>query len=157
MRLWRLSGADYAERFDGGYGHRFDGRWNTRGRPVTYCSTGPALCLLDKLVHLDDLSMLPDDTMLVRYAVPEDMRIEFVRRDSLPDDWLADQGATQSKGDAWLDARSGCLLSVPSTVVTVSETVDRNVLVNHSHRDVRRISIRSIEPFRCEPRLLHYR
>ena len=157
MRLWRLSGADYAERFDGGYGHRFDGRWNTRGRPVTYCSSGPALCLLEKLVHLDDLSMLPDDTMLVRYAVPEDLGIEIVQRDSLPDDWLANERTTQSRGDAWLNARSGCLLSVPSAVVPVSDTVDRNILVNHSHQDVRRISILSIEPFRYDPRLFHYR
>ena len=42
MDLWRLSHADYAERFDGGYGLVGDGRWNGRGRPVTYCSTGPA-------------------------------------------------------------------------------------------------------------------
>ena len=54
MTLWRLSGADFAKRFDGGYGLANDGRWNTRGRPVTYCSTGPALCVLEKIVHIDD-------------------------------------------------------------------------------------------------------
>ena len=60
MRLWRLSNAEDAERFDGGYGLHRDGRWNTRGRPVTYCATGPALCLLEKLVHVEDLALLPD-------------------------------------------------------------------------------------------------
>ena len=49
MRLWRLSAAAYAERFDGGYGLEYAGRWNERGRLVTYCATGPALCVLEKL------------------------------------------------------------------------------------------------------------
>ena len=35
MRMWRLSGADYAERFDGGFGHFHGGRWNTRECPHT--------------------------------------------------------------------------------------------------------------------------
>ena len=63
MRLWRLSAAKYARSFDGGYGLRHHGRWNTRGRPVTYCATGPALCLLEKLVHIDEM---PDDTHTYR-------------------------------------------------------------------------------------------
>ena len=155
MRLWRLSGADYAEQFDGGYGARFDGRWNRRGRPVTYCSTGLALCLLEKLVHVEDMSLLPDDTMLVCYDAPEDLGIEFVQLAELPDDWLADQRATRSMGDAWLNARSSCLLSVPSAVVPVNDTADRNILVNHSHGDAEQISISRIEPFRYDPRLLH--
>ena len=157
MWLWRLSGADYAERFDGGYGYRYDGRWNTRGRPVTYCSTGPALCLLEKLAHIDDMSLLPDDTLLVCFDAPEDMGIEFVQLDALPDDWLADDRVTQSMGDAWFNARSACLLSVPSAVVPVSDTADRNILVNHSHEDAGRISISRVEPFRYDPRLLRHR
>ena len=73
MQLWRLSAGVYAERFDGGYGLENDGRWNGRGRPVTYCSTGPALCVLEKLVHLDDASLLPDDMV---YAAPDDLKVE---------------------------------------------------------------------------------
>ena len=62
MRLWRLAGAAYADRFDGGYGLDHEGRWNERGGLVTYCSTGPALCVLEKLVHVEDTGLLPDDT-----------------------------------------------------------------------------------------------
>ena len=78
MRLWRLSGADFAERFDGGYGLRHDGRWNVSGHPVTYCASGPSLCVLEKLVHVDDPLLLPDDTMLVCYDVPDDVTMETV-------------------------------------------------------------------------------
>lgn len=67
MQLWRLSGAAFAERFDGGFGLEHDGRWNGRGRPITSCSTGPSLCVLEKLAHIEEAGLLPGDTMLVRY------------------------------------------------------------------------------------------
>ena len=93
MQLWRLSGAAFAESFDGGFGLEHDGRWNGRGRPITYCSTGPALCVLEKLADIEEAGLLPDDTMLVRYHVP------------------------------------------------VADTEDRNIIVNHRHKDVARITV----------------
>lgn len=54
MILWRLSGVEHARAFDGSYGLLFDGRWNTMGRPVTYAATSPSLCVLEKLVHIED-------------------------------------------------------------------------------------------------------
>ena len=98
MQLWRLSGADYAERLDGGYGLALDGRWNGRGRPVTYCSTGPALCVLEKLVHIDDAALLPDEMMLVRYDAPDALNVEEVPLDSLPDRWRMSRSLTMGDG-----------------------------------------------------------
>ena len=73
MRTWHLSGADYARRRDGGYGLDHDGHWNDRRRPIACCATGPALCVLEKLAHIEDAALLPDDTVLVRYDVPARM------------------------------------------------------------------------------------
>ena len=64
------------------------------------------------------------------------------------------QRLTRSRGDAC--ARSGCLLRVPSAVVPVTDTVDRNIVVNHSHGGAMRISISRIEPFRYDPRLFRH-
>ena len=156
MRLWRLSGADYAERFDGGFGRSHEGRWNTPGHPVTYCSTGPALCVLEKLVHIDDPLLLPDDTMLVCYQVPDDVAIESLRLEQVPDDWRTKPRTTQSMGDAWLQGFTAALWSVPSAVVPIAHANDRNVLVNHRHEDVGRISISRIDPFEYDPRLFSF-
>ncbi len=114
MRLWRLSSAAYAHRFDGGYGLDFAGRWNERGRLVTYCATGPALCVLEKLVHVGDTDLLPEDTMLIRYDVPDDLPVEESQLADMPEDWRADDRVTRSIGSAWLDRVSACLLRVPS-------------------------------------------
>ena len=156
MRLWRLSGADYAGRFDGGYGLGHEGRWNTAGRPVTYCSTGPALCVLEKLVHIDDPLLLPDDTMLVCYEVPDDVVIETMGLERLPSDWLTAQRGTQSMGDVWLRGSTAVLLSVPSAVVPIAHADDRNVLINHRHEDANRISISRIDRFEYDPRLFSF-
>ena len=95
MRLWRLSGAEHARSFDGGYGLRHDGRWNTRGRPATYCATGPALCLLEKLVHIDEM---PDDTMLVCYDIPDRLPVDDVSLNGLPRHWRRDASGTRAIG-----------------------------------------------------------
>ena len=154
MRLWRLSTSQYADRFDGGYGHDHEGRWNERGCSVTYCATGPALCVLEKLVHVDSFGLLPDDTMLIRYDVPDDLPVEESLPAELPENWRADERVTQSIGSAWLDRASACLLRVPSVVVPIPDAEDRNVLVNHRHRDAARITISRIEKFAYDPRLL---
>ena len=156
MRMWRLSGADYAERFDGGFGLFHDGRWNTRGRPITYCATGPALCVLEKLAHIEDARLLPDDTVLVRYDVPDDLPVEESPLDGLPESWPADERLTRSIGDAWLDGVSACLLRVPSIIVPIPDADDRNILVNHRHEDAARIAISRIERFEYDPRLFAF-
>ena len=154
MKLWRLSGAAFAHRFDGGYGLEHAGRWNERGQLVTYCATGPALCVLEKLVHVEDTDLLPDDMMLIRYDVPADLRMEESRLADLPANWRADQRLTQRIGDAWLDRASSCLLRVPSAIVPVADADDRNIVINHRHRDAGRITIATIERFAYDPRLL---
>ena len=147
MRLWRLSAAAYAERFDGGYGLEYAGRWNERGRLVTYCASGPALCVLEKLVHVEEADLLPDDAMLIRYDVPDDLQVDESLLADLPHDWRGDQRVTRSIGSAWLDRVSACLLRVPSVIVPIPDADDRNVLINHRHRDAARITISEVEKF----------
>ena len=150
MRLWRLSGAEHARSFDGGYGLRHDGRWNTRGRPATYCATGPALCLLEKLVHIDEM---PDDTMLVCYDIPDRLPVDDVSLNGLPRHWRRDASGTRAIGDKWLHRSSTCLLRVPSVIVPIADSGDSNFLVNHQHHAARRIRISSVERFDYDPRL----
>lgn len=152
MLLWRLSGVQHAKAFDGGYGLLFDGRWNTVGHPVTYCSTSPALCVLEKLVHIEDPTLLPA-MMMVRYDVPDDLGFENLGLDDLPPDWRQQEGWTQRRGDKWHASQSTPLLSVPSAIVPIEQSPDVNVLINHNHSAAGRISLASAEPFILDPRL----
>lgn len=151
-----MSEADYAERFDGGFGLGHAGRWNQPGHPITYCSTGPALCVLEKLAHIEDIGLLPDATMLVRYDVPDRLRIGEVRLEDLPEGWRFDERLTRAIGNAWLDGGSTCLLRVPSVIVPTADTNDRNCIVNHRHQDATRIKVSHVENFEYDPRLFSF-
>jgi len=152
MLLWRLSGRQHAEAFDGGYGLLFDGRWNTVGHAVTYCATSPALCVLEKLVHVEDPTLLPELAM-VTYQASDSLAIESITLSDLPHDWRRREGLTQTRGDAWHQARSTPLLQAPSAIVPLTESPDLNVVINHEHPDARAITLHRIEPYVFDPRL----
>ena len=152
MLLWRLSAAPHARTFDGGYGLLFDGRWNTKGHPVTYCATSPALCVLEKLVHVEDPMLLPE-LMMVRYDAPDDLAIETRGLTDLPQDWRQQESWTQQQGDQWHDSLSTPLLRVPSAIVPLDQSPDLNVLINHYHPAAARVSIVAVDPYVLDPRL----
>jgi RES domain-containing protein len=153
MRLWRLSSLQFAETFDGGYGLRFDGRWNTVGRPVTYAATSPSLCVLEKLVHVEDPTLLPSLAM-VAYDVPDEVPVAQRTLAELPDDWRRRETETQRIGDQWLAAVEAAMLLVPSAIVPIRDSPDHNVIINHRHPVAAAIMIERVELFELDVRLL---
>ena len=153
MRLWRLSTATYAKSFNGGYGRDNDGRWNTKGRPVTYCATVPSLCVLEKLVHVGRPENLPDGLVMLQYEAPDDIAIDHIELDDLPAEWLHDEAVTRQRGDAWLEGLHAPILRVPSVIVAEPGAADRNMVVNHLHPDHVKIRPLPGRPFAFDPRL----
>ncbi|HVI63247.1 MAG TPA: RES family NAD+ phosphorylase [Bradyrhizobium sp.] len=152
MRLWRLSSERRARDFDGGYGLWNDGRWNSRGRPVTYCSTVVSLTALEKRVHVSDPALLPPQA-LVAYEVPDGVSRRTIAIDDLPLDWTLRETHTQTIGDQWLDSQTEVLLFVPSVIVPIANVPDRNVLINHRAAEAAAIHIAQVIPFAFDPRL----
>ena len=146
MILWRLSGAIHARAFDGGYGLHFNGRWNTVGHAVTYCASSPALCVLEKLVHVEDPDLLPP-LMMVRYEAPDDLRRTKIEIVDLPHDWRQKETWSQEFGNVWCVDGQSALLEVPSVILPIVDSPDFNILINHRHPDVAKISIVSVDPF----------
>jgi RES domain-containing protein len=152
MILWRLSGERHALAFDGDYGLLYDGRWNTVGHAVTYCATSPSLCVLEKLVHVQDPELLPA-LVMVRYQVPDSLQADVLTVADLPADWRLRESWTQQRGDDWHGALGTPLLQVPSAIVAVDGSPDLNLLINHRHPATAGISILAAEPFVLDPRL----
>jgi RES domain-containing protein len=153
MQLWRLSGAAHARALDGGYGLLYAGRWNSAGRAVTYCATSPSLCVLEKLVHVEDPALLPELAM-VRYDVPDDLPVERIDLVDLPQDWRRREALTQSLGDSWTAAGAAPLLQVPSAIVPLAGSPDLNILLSHNHTAAAGIRIADVVPFALDLRLL---
>jgi RES domain-containing protein len=152
MRLWRLSSVRYARDFSGGYGLFNNGRWNTVGRPVTYCATVPSLAALEKRVHASDAAILPLQSM-VAYDLPDDVPVRRIEINTLPSDWPRRETYTQQLGDEWLDTGEEAILLMPSVVMPITDAVDRNVLINHRRPDATRITIAHVISFTLDPRL----
>lgn len=152
MRLWRLSSERRARHFDGGYGLSNNGRWNTQGRPVTYCSTVPSLTALEKRVHVTDPALLPAQ-VLVTYELPDSISRRAIEINDLPANWATREMHTQSIGDQWLNSVSDVLLLVPSVIVAITNAPDRNVLINHRVANAALIKIADVTPFTLDPRL----
>lgn len=155
MRLWRLSTPAYADRLDGGYGRTNAGRWNRAGELVTYAATVPSLCVLEKLVHIEDVDLFPNDLRLVRLEAPDDLPVTALEEPAqLPAGWWRTIGLTQALGSAWHAARATPLLRAPSVIARSRETADRNVVVNHLHPRAAEIRVAAVEPFELDYRLL---
>lgn len=152
MRLWRLSSLRRALDFDGGYGLHNNGRWNSKGRLVTYCATVPSLSALEKRVHVTDPALLPDQAM-VEYDVPDDIVVRNIEIGNLPADWARQETQSQKLGDEWLDQASEAILVVPSVIMPIAGVLDQNALINHRHSAAIRIAIVAVSPFTFDPRL----
>ncbi len=152
MILWRLSGASHARSFDGGYGLLFEGRWNRLGQAVTYAATSPALCVLEKLVHVENPALLPD-LVMVRYEAPDDLGMSTVALSDLPPDWTRRETLTQGVCAAWHGAGETPLLRVPSVIVPIAGSPDVNIVINHRHPQAARIRLVAAEPFALDLRL----
>jgi RES domain-containing protein len=153
MLVWRLSIARYAAVFDGGYGLLNEGRWNSRGTRITYAATSPALCVLEKLVHIEDPDLLPPLKM-VTYDVPDELEVGETSLAELAGNWIHDPMLTRKLGDGWLRQAKAPIMKVPSAVLPLTASPDLNILINHAHPDASRISIHAISDFKLDAQLL---
>lgn len=157
MKFWRLSSRDHARKLDGGYGLNNLGRWNSLGVPVTYASTTAALCVLEKLVHIESPDLLPDDLVFVEYGFPDELECGVYPIESLPSDWLNNPARTRAIGDGLLqDSSQPAVIVVPSVMLRLENAPDRNVVVNHASTDIAALSITQTAEFSLDPRLVAF-
>lgn len=160
MHAWRLATRPFAETLDGGGNRERGARWNSGGgRGVVYCSENLATCVLEALVNFGPAQRrkLPPNFRQVLLDIPDDAGVEELTAQDLPDDPDAvDESGrtwTQARGDRWLRAGRALVMRVPSLVVPV----ERNLLLDPQHPEMKRVRIVANEPFRFDDRLAHRR
>jgi RES domain-containing protein len=114
-------------------------------------SENRSLAVLEILVHF--ASSLPDKYVLGAADIPNDVPIEKVDAEALPDNWATlnprEQLTTRRIGDEWVEQRKSAILAVPSVVVG-----ELNYLLNPAHPDFQRINFAEPVPFRFDVRLI---
>jgi RES domain-containing protein len=150
--LWRLCRRKHARRpLDGKGAERYGGRWNGKGTRLVYCSSTLSLAVLEHLVHVN-ADLMPGDLVSIALDLPDSASIKTIKISDLPKNWRTYPAAPAlcKLGSAWAAAQESLALCVPSAVVPM----ERNYLLNPTHKDIAKVRVRKIEPFKFDPRLI---
>ena len=147
---WRIVKEKHARTAFTGEGARiFEGRWNSGGVRMVYCSENLALAALEILVHTQAI-MMRDKFRAFRVAFADEFMTVIDLR-QLPKGWNAQPPTDASKriGDEWIKSGRSVILALPSVIVPL----ERTFLLNPHHRDFAKIEIKDIGSFVLDPRL----
>ncbi len=127
------------------------GRWNSIGRRVIYAAETYAGALLEILVHCN-LSQPPKNHRVIRIHIPDEIAIESVTADRLPNWDSEDMLESRALGDEWIDSQRTLVLRVPSVVTQGRES---NLILNVDHPQFALITIETPECVHWDDRLFH--
>lgn len=151
LQVWRIVNAKWATTpFDGQGAKTYGGRWNSVGTSVVYTSSSLSLATLELLVHLG-VKTTPKSYISIPADIPDELIIEQVNQDNLPDNWKNDPPplAVAAIGDQWINSNKSAVLRVPSAVIDE----EWNYLLNPEHSDFYKIKIGSARQFHFDSRL----
>lgn len=147
---WRIVKEKHAKTAFSGEGARiFEGRWNSAGVRMVYCSQHLSLAALEILVHTQPVTMGGKFRVFeVRWDEAMTSAIELKK---LPKGWNTQPptAASKSIGDEWIRSGRSVVLAVPSVIVPQ----ERTFVLNPEHRDFAKIRIKDIGSFVLDPRL----
>jgi RES domain-containing protein len=147
---WRIVKQKHASAAFSGEGARlFDGRWNSAGIRMVYCSEHLSLAALEILVHTQPV-ILRDKFRAFR-VVWDDRLMTSLDKAKLPRGWNAPMATAASRqiGDGWIKDGKSVVLAVPSVVVPQ----ERTFLINPKHPDFAKIKVSNTGAFALDPRL----
>jgi len=147
---WRIVKEKHAAAAFSGEGARmFEGRWNSAGVRMVYCSEHLSLAALEILVHTQPIMMR--DKFRAFRAMFDEAMMTIVELKKLPKGWNTQPPSAVSKniGDEWIKSGRSAVLALPSVLVPL----ERTFLLNPNHRDFAKIKIRNAGSFVLDPRL----
>jgi RES domain-containing protein len=147
---WRIVKEKHAASAFSGEGARiFEGRWNSAGVRMVYCSEHVSLAALEILVHTQPVTMR--HKFRVFRASWDETMMASVDVKRLAKGWnVQPPGPTSKKiGDEWIQSSRSAVLAVPSVIVAQ----ERTFLLNPKHRDFTKIKIKDQGSFSLDPRL----
>jgi len=148
MEVYRLTLAKWSNTLQpSGYA----GRWNSNGYYMLYTSSTIALASLENLVHRSGEG-LNRNFKTIEIHIPSKLKIEEIKINNLPNKWYKYENyrLCQTIGDDWVAGLNSVILKVPSAIIKK----EANYLINPKHKDFEKISIKNIEEFKFDPRLI---
>jgi RES domain-containing protein len=151
MEVFRLAREKHALPLSGIGAAMYGARWNPIGIELIYTAQNRSLAMAEVAVHLT-LATLPDDYVMLTINIPTTLKIKRIKEDSLPLGWqeFPHPLATQNVGRDFVLENKYCVLQIPSAVTKG----DYNLLINPNHKEFSKITIKAIEKFPFDRRIL---
>jgi RES domain-containing protein len=143
VNIFRLHYSKYGV-FDTGGAARYPGRWHNQGTLVVYASAHISLCVLERLVHLNEAPIPLPEFSISRIRLADDTPIE--------DAPWSEEPESRTYGDEFFWQQRGPLLRVPSAV---TNRLEHNFVLNRWHPDFDKyITFEQVDRFVIDSRLL---
>ena len=151
MDVWRICRSKYeASAFDGQGAEKTGGRWNYKGHAMVYSSENLSLAVLELFVHVSP-DNIPADLVSIRGELPDSVSAEEIDKANLPNNWQTYPAPSelQSIGTDWLLSQSSVVLLVPSAI----NPLEKNILINPAHPEMKKLRVETGRSFRFDPRM----
>lgn len=150
MKVFRITKKKYSSDISGKGAELFGGRWNPIGTPALYTSQNRALAILELLVHTPK-EIVPPNQILLTIEIPKKLESKILLVDKLKDDWDALQTNewTQNLGLRYFQKSDTLGIIVPSALINL----EKNIVLNPSHKDYQQIEIIDQSEFKFDERL----
>jgi len=151
MIVYRIAKTVYIHDLSGVGARFYGGRWNHKGVAVICTSDSRALATVEYLVHVP-LSIVPEDISISALEIPDNLSLKEISIQELPNHWRDYPPPLElaETGTRWATSNETLLLRVPSAVVLH----EYNILINPLHPEMKQVSIKHIEDFSFDVRLL---
>lgn len=151
MDVWRICRSKYEASSFTGYGaEKTGGRWNYKGHAMVYTSANLSLAALELFVHVSP-GTLPADLISMRGKLPDSVLTQEITEADLPSNWREYPAPKelQTIGTDWLVGLTSVVLIVPSAI----NSLEKNILLNPAHPEIKDLSVETGRPFRFDPRM----
>ena len=150
MFVWRICKSKYVSSAFSGIGaEKTGGRWNSPGNRAVYTSENLSLATLELFVHVNP-KIIPADLVVALAQLPKRFSKTRIEPSDLPSNWreFPAPSELQEIGNDWLESNSTLALIVPSAV----NPIDKNVLLNPNHPQLKNVKVEPPETFDFDPR-----
>ncbi|MDZ4657613.1 MAG: RES family NAD+ phosphorylase [Bythopirellula sp.] len=151
MDVWRICRLKHqASAFTGSGAEKTGGRWNHKGHPMVYTSENLSLAALELFVHVSP-GIIPDDLISMRGKLPDSVSTIEIAESDLPSSWRNYPAPDElpTIGTDWLLGAKSLVLIVPSAI----NALEKNLLLNPAHSEIKRLKIDASQPFQFDPRM----
>jgi RES domain-containing protein len=127
-----------------------EGRWNSAGKRVLYCSESIPLAFMESMIRRQGIGF-NNDFHIAYIEIPDTAEIKILTVADLPKGWDNPHDYThcQPLADKWYDSQESLVLQVPSA--TLSQC--NNYVINSLHPDFSKVKLSGFTPLMPDARI----